>query len=220
MFQLVNKECYPATDNSAEFEEPSRKLEALARTMSWSSTPILRKIRATALEMAGDKSEPKAQFENPTISHSEQVIEEPMQVPNFYALLTTDRENIKLIGTLPAIGALFGGIHCIGWFFSFPTRVELLIWRFCSIYISGLPLVVQACGIYFATGLNERENAVNRRVILPAVKITVSVLVGILGLPLYVIARFLLLAESLATLRELAPRTYSVVSWTLFLPHI
>lgn len=196
---------------------PSRRLEKMARAMSWSPIPtFLRKARETALIMAGDKSESTRQFNSPRITKQNS---QHMQVPNFYALLTSDKENIALIVMLPIIGSLFGGIHCVGWFFSLPTRVELLIWRFSAIYIAGLPIVVQVCGIYFATGLDERRTRLNR-VLLPVVHLTVSVLVGIIGLPLYVIARFLLLAESLATLRELAPRTYAIVSWTSFIPHI
>ncbi|KAI1459168.1 hypothetical protein F4805DRAFT_455946 [Annulohypoxylon moriforme] len=48
-----------------------------------------------------------------------------------------------IIWTLGTVfsGIPFGGLHCLAWNFEFPTRVEVVIWRVCSVATACLPLV-------------------------------------------------------------------------------
>lgn len=32
------------------------------------------------------------------------------------------------------VGGLFGGLHCFGWWFHFPTEQEAILWRVCAVY--------------------------------------------------------------------------------------
>ena len=56
-----------------------------------------------------------------------------MKVPTFYSM-ENDDEALALGFVFPVVGAIFGGIHCVGWFFSFPSLS--LKWR--SYAVAGL----------------------------------------------------------------------------------
>lgn len=50
--------------------------------------------------------------------------------------------NIPIITILMAICSLvFGGLHCLAWYFEFPTGVELILWRVTSISSALIPLL-------------------------------------------------------------------------------
>ena len=49
-----------------------------------------------------------------------------MKVPIFYSSVG---EMIAYILLMPLVGVVFGGIHCIGWFFNFPSSDEATLWR-------------------------------------------------------------------------------------------
>jgi len=46
----------------------------------------------------------------------------------------------------PAVGSLFGGVHCFAWSFPFPTGREKVLWRVCAIYCTASPLILAAVG--------------------------------------------------------------------------
>jgi hypothetical protein len=39
-------------------------------------------------------------------------------------------------------GVIFGGLHCVGWSFEFPTHTEQTLWRSTSLAITAIPLIV------------------------------------------------------------------------------
>ena len=39
---------------------------------------------------------------------------------------------------MPVVGGVFGGIHCIGWFFDFPSSAEAMLWRVSSAVLTGI----------------------------------------------------------------------------------
>jgi len=41
-----------------------------------------------------------------------------------------------------AIASVFGGIHCVGWSFTFPSRTEQILWRAASVTIAAVPIVL------------------------------------------------------------------------------
>jgi hypothetical protein len=103
-------------------------------------------------------------------------------------------------GTLVTL--VFGGIHCIGWSFNFPSHTEQLLWRISSISITGIPLGFAVMGM-----------------ILGHYGVLLRIPLFLLS-SLYILSRVLLLIVSLTTLRSLASSAFQAVEWTTFLPHV
>jgi len=104
-----------------------------------------------------------------------------------------------------AIASAFGGIHCYGWSFTFPSSTERTLWRVASVSISCVPVVVVSLSMITIT--DQMPDA-------PYVIIFVSFSF------LYVLSRLVLLVLPLLCLRSLPPTTYHVVHWTSQIPHI
>ena len=49
-----------------------------------------------------------------------------------------DKSHVQL-WALVLVALIFGGIHCIGWSFHFPSHAEQLLWRMSSIAITANP---------------------------------------------------------------------------------
>jgi hypothetical protein len=95
---------------------------------------------------------------------------------------------------------VFGGVHCIGWSFHFPSQTERLLWRMSSIAITGVPLVL----------LTRTSPHIKDKVIM----------IYALLLLIYVLSRCLLFALSPTALRSLRPSALQTVKWTSYIPHI
>lgn len=109
---------------------------------------------------------------------------------------------LAYLSNLMLVTTLFGGIHCIGWSFAFPSRTEQLLWRISSISITAIPLGVVVIG----TILNRFE--------------VLSAIVAFLVPLLYIVSRVVLLVMSLTTLRSLPSSAFQTVEWTTFIPHV
>ena len=137
-----------------------------------------------------------------------------MKVPTFYAMEDDDGSGLGLVFFLPVVGAVFGGIHCAGWFFDFPSNVEAMLWRVSSAVLTGsavlLPILTLLIGAIFDTFFHEHESQIDR------------VGVPVLGIVLvvYVVSRLLLLVEAFISLRHLTPGMLALVKWASFIPHI
>ena len=135
-----------------------------------------------------------------------------MKVPTFYST-KEGGQGIGYVFCIPAVGVVFGGIHCAGWSFSFPSRDEAILWRVSSGVLTGiaflLPLLVSFIVNLFLS-LSSRERLPFSRII--------AVLTIILLL--YVVSRLLLLIEAFITLRQLTPGMHALAKWTSFIPHI
>lgn len=107
---------------------------------------------------------------------------------------------------LSAMGVLFGGIHCIAWFFHFPTLLEKLLWQAACFLMVILPAATVAFTLMVSKGGSIPG---------PIMKFAFSVL-----FVLYTIARLFLFAFAFTTLRDLPPDTYTTVHWTTFVPHM
>ena len=44
---------------------------------------------------------------------------------------------MTFIFCMPVVGVVFGGIHCVGWFFNFPSSDEAMLWRVSSAVLTG-----------------------------------------------------------------------------------
>jgi hypothetical protein len=136
-----------------------------------------------------------------------------MKVPTFYSYKPEDGEGRASLLLVSAAGVVFGGIHCAGWFFTFPSSNEAILWRVCSVVLTGVAILLPPLCYYFAStisGSAELAGSVESAVIATIV-LTITV---------YVLSRLLLLVEAFISLRHLTPGMLAVVRWTYFLPHI
>jgi hypothetical protein len=116
--------------------------------------------------------------------------------------------SISLVLAAIPVFLVFGGIHCIGWSFNFPSHTERVFWRISSIAITGIPLAFTSVA---AVGVLLDDYGVENALL------TISF--TLLGL-LYILSRVSLLVVSFSTLRSLPASALQTVEWTSFLPHI
>jgi hypothetical protein len=109
------------------------------------------------------------------------------------------------------IATIFGGIHCVGWSFEFPSHTEQLLWRIASIAITSAPLLIFTLPLVVY---------LDKQSVVPGWVLAVLVTVGLPSVLVYVIGRFVLLALPFMSLRSLPPLAYQTVHWTTFIPHI
>ncbi|KIK66306.1 hypothetical protein GYMLUDRAFT_192967 [Collybiopsis luxurians FD-317 M1] len=107
--------------------------------------------------------------------------------------------------------AIFGGIHCIAWNFTFPTELEQLLWRISSLITTLAPLYIMLVDLdrgYLAI-------AQEKAYLLP--------LIHILLIPAvisYAGARLDLIVQAFLALRELPHSALQDIAWINFIPHI
>ena len=115
-------------------------------------------------------------------------------------------------------GAIFGGLHCIGWYFKYPSRSEQILWQATSSAITVIPLIVAPIDFLLATRLRTRDikscETFERMALL-----TLDLLMTVL-LFIYVPARLSLIAQALALLRNQPSSALVAVDWTKYVPHL
>ena len=138
-------------------------------------------------------------------------------VPSFYAPVTeSDRWSRMVVFAL--FGAIFGGLHCIGWHFSNPTRSELILWRATSLAITVIPFIVAPIDFFLAIRLQNRD--INSCQKLERKALLILDLIMTILLFIYVPARLSLIAQALALLRNQPPSAFVAVDWTKYFPHL
>ena len=131
-----------------------------------------------------------------------------IQVPTFYVPLdlARDPEIFWIRITTIIVATFFGGIHCAGWNFPFPSHAELIICVSSLIIViypwTFVPLILK--------GFMESYTI--------AAKVYTTV--TLYGTVIYVLARLTLLVEALTALRDLPPEAYTQVEWTTLLLHM
>ena len=83
-----------------------------------------------------------------------------MNVPTFFASesarksesAATTGETIAFIFCMPVVGGVFGGIHCVGWYFDFPSSAEAMLWRVSSAVLTGIAFLLPIL-FFFVAGL-------------------------------------------------------------------
>ena len=114
------------------------------------------------------------------------------------------------------MGILFGSIHCFGWNFEFPSDGERILWKVCSLAISGVPLIW-----LLSIVLNYWLQKYRIDVRFPyLIWFYLCIAVGLFGPPVYILARLGLVTEAFIALRAVPEGAYEDVHWTLLLPHI
>ena len=126
-----------------------------------------------------------------------------MKIPTFYA----KSEFGALFFCIPVVGAVFGGIHCVGWFFNFPSSGEATLWQ-----VSSAVLTVVA----FLSPLIIFFIAILRNAVQEYFGLAVSTIIILV----YVVSRLFLIVEAFISLRHLTPGMLALVKWTSFIPHI
>ena len=114
---------------------------------------------------------------------------------------------------LLVLASIFGGIHCAGWNFSFPSYGQQMLWRVASLTVAILPLIALPMGILIASILVKcicRDLDVLQCALAFANDIIV---------PTYAAARLILLGQAIALLRHLPPSALTVIDWSQFFPH-
>ena len=128
-----------------------------------------------------------------------------MKIPTFYAESEGAKDVAPFI-CLPVVGGVFGGIHCVGWFFDFPSSAEAMLWRVSSAVLTGIAFLSPIIFVVLAF-LGEAHNYFG--VVVSAIIILV-----------YVVSRLLLIVEAFISLRHLTPGMLALVKWTSFIPHM
>ena len=134
-------------------------------------------------------------------------------VPSFYAPITkSDRWSRMVVFAL--FGVIFGGLHCIGWYFKYPTQSEQTIWRATSLGITVIPLIVAPIDFLLATRDIGSCQKFERRALL------ILDLIMTILLFIYVPARLSLIAQALALLRNQPSSALVAVDWIKYVPHL
>ena len=134
-------------------------------------------------------------------------------VPSFYAPSTqSDRWSRMVVFAL--FGVTFGGLHCIGWNFDFPTHSEQTLWRATSLAITVIPPVVAP--VDFLLGIRDvRSCGRFEKIGLLTMDLIMTVFLFI-----YVPARLSLIAQALSLLRNQPASALTAVDWTKYVPHL
>ena len=131
-------------------------------------------------------------------------------VPAFYAPRTKSDRYSRMV-VFSFFGVIFGGLHCIGWDFTYPTSFEQHLWRATSLAITAIPLVVAPIDYILDNfELNSRFAKVVRHVL----DLVMTILLFI-----YVPARLSLIAQALALLRNQPQTAFIAVDWAQYIPH-
>ena len=137
-----------------------------------------------------------------------------IRVPTFYASSTPNAVNLVVRRLTSIVAILFGGIHCAGWNFPFPSHTELIIWRVSSLIILIVPCIGVLADVIHNTDAIICHTFVNDT-------IGIALFWGFLySTPIYGLARLILFVEAFIALRHLPPGAYAVVEWTALLLHI
>ncbi|KIK66927.1 hypothetical protein GYMLUDRAFT_914734 [Collybiopsis luxurians FD-317 M1] len=123
------------------------------------------------------------------------------------------------------IGTVFGAIHCVAWTFQFPSRVEQVLWRSTSLYITCSPISIWA--IQLLVGLAWPRNRplfhypirvfIIFKIVAPLFTWTQPILVIF---AMYIISRLTMFILALVLLRDLPSGALQEVEWTNFIPHV
>ena len=110
------------------------------------------------------------------------------------------------------VAMLFGGIHCTGWNFPFPSHAELIIWRVSSLIIVIVPCIFLP--LLVVVFMEDNPNTTTDIILMANVGLF------LFGIVIYVFARLTLFVEAFIALRYLPPGAYAVVKWTTLLLHM
>jgi len=118
------------------------------------------------------------------------------------------------------IGIVFGGLHCIGWGFPFPTTAERWTWRVMSLMLTIIPSipVFNTSLLYMHAAFDAFLAALTcSRLETRDPFLTSHLLIATISI--YAIARICILTLAFTLLRDQPSSAYIAVSWTQLFPH-
>ena len=134
------------------------------------------------------------------------------KIPTFYAT-EEDKAKVACVVCMPVFGIVFGGIHCVGWFFDFPSSAEAMLWRVSSVVLTGIAFLFLILFTFVAALFGDSITRTHQRRYFSIAVFSITLLV-------YVVSRLLLLVEAFISLRHLTSGMLALVKWTSFIPHI
>jgi len=134
-----------------------------------------------------------------------------LHVPSFYSPTTKSDKYLRMV-VFAIFGVIFGGLHCIGWNFSYPTTFKQYLWRASTLAITIIPLIVAPIDYIL-------ENYELDKGFLKVVRLTLDLIMTIL-LFIYVPARLTLIGQAFALLRKQPPDAFLAVDWNQYIPHL
>ena len=133
-----------------------------------------------------------------------------LQVPLDLSQPPTAPRSAYYIGTICALFAtiIYGVIHCVGWHYDLPSRIELHLWRTGALLVVAAPMAIViafiACIIPLRYGHSHAPGIIMKTVSVPCAVV-------------YAIGRLLLFAVVCSSLRKLDPRVFIQGTFT-FIP--
>ncbi|KAG2360338.1 hypothetical protein BDR07DRAFT_1412894 [Suillus spraguei] len=139
-----------------------------------------------------------------------------LRVPTFdgsIELEDMDAPILMLAGLLMA--TIFGGIHCMAWFFAFGTHQEQVLWRISAVATTCTPLLS-----LLALATASFVDSVICDSVMKKIASIVCWTISSLSPMLYITARVILLVLMFTTLRNLPLDACKAVLWTSLVPHL
>lgn len=196
--------------------------------------PIPLRIQPEPVELRGmfDDNRGKHDQANPVSVATYSYQKYPLASVSATAVLSV-LDHINIWGLLTVFFCLlFGGLHCLAWNFHFPTPIERLLWRICSIIISAsipaswltstlVSFVLKRLFPHVWYGHVQSESYFRSTTGRVSVRdwLAFHRVIHAIGLVLYVLARLYLIAEMFSSLRSQPSGAYITVEWTNFWPH-
>ena len=200
------------------------------------------------LAEAGDPAKPYTQtpldFVNPPVSRTDLLAPfwvgirvcfdwgrpaDELPIKAFGNTITTPPRGIKVSDIVYALifTLAYFGIHLAGWNFTFPSRVEQILWRVSSLSLLGL-LIFYLFGVAmgtvlasrFARGVLNNHDATTILGVANLLPRWVGVMIYSPVIGAYGLARAYIIVEGFVALRALPMSTFASVSWSNFLPHL
>jgi len=142
------------------------------------------------------------------------------RVPTFYV---PKHENSRWlqIALLLSLSAAFGGIHCSGWDYLFPSSTEQILWRVASLAVTILPTIAFPLGqiVLYPPPFQPPSANLTANQSYKPLRLFGGVVVILLAFG-YAAARVMLLGLALSLLRHLPQTAFVDINWTVFYPHM
>lgn len=151
--------------------------------------------------MSGDKA---PQLDSP----GDESTQNHVKVPRFFAGAPSLVEADKVDIVTSIVTILFGAVHCFAWSFHFPSETERLLWRIASLVTTASPIVWTI--VYTFALMDDPEDSGPKHISTNTLYSLSAIVV-----PVYLIARIILLVIALLSLRSLSPAAYETVYWTV-----
>ncbi|KAF8188287.1 hypothetical protein K438DRAFT_1463551, partial [Mycena galopus ATCC 62051] len=133
-----------------------------------------------------------------------------VSVPSFWSSDLAGQEKVGHSFLIECfVGTLFGAVHCAVWNTEFPSTDEMWMWRSSALFVSAIPVAFALATM-----------AVTRRDMDSVVGVASSIVVFVLPIPIYIIARVFLIVVALIAFRALPPAALTDVNWSIYIPHL